>query len=117
MAHEDLPLFVLWEKVLAEILDRTGKFPKKARFAFSNRIDNLSLDVLEKIVEARYTQGRCKQPVLREIDLALARLRVLLRVSHDRRYLSTGGLELLAQRLDEAGRMVGGWRQQVERTS
>ena len=112
MKTPELPLFILWEKVLADLLDRTSKFPKSARFTFSSRIDNISLDILEKIVEARYNSGEEKRKALKEIDLALARLRVLLRVCHDRKYLSHGGFEHVMRQVDEAGRMVGGWRRE-----
>lgn len=112
MGHDELPLFVLWEKVLSDLLDRTQKFPKSVRFTFSTRIDNLALDVLEGIVEARYSAGKAKQDALRQIDLGLAKLRVLIRLCHERQYVDHQGYEHVARHLDEAGRMVGGWRKQ-----
>ena len=58
MASIELPLFVHWEKTLSDIFSRTEKFPKRVRFTFSSRIDNLALDILEKIVEARYAKDK-----------------------------------------------------------
>jgi hypothetical protein len=72
-----------------------------------NRIDNLALDIVEDLVEARYTRDRL--PILRRINLKLEKLRVLLRISHDQGYLPHRGYEFSARALDEAGRMVGGW--------
>ena len=112
MGDDELPLFVHWERTLADLLDRTMRFPKAARFTFASRVDGLALDVLEGIVEARYARGRRKQDALRRIDLQLAKLRVLVRLCHDRRFLDTGGLEHVARNLDEAGRMIGGWLKQ-----
>lgn len=112
MAPEIPALFVSWEQTTGEILDRTLRFPKAVRFTFSTRIDNLALDVLDRIVEARYASGRRKKTALEEVDLMLSRLRVLLRLAHERRYLSGRGFEHLIRRIDEAGRMVGGWRKQ-----
>jgi len=103
----ELPLFVHWEKTLKDILSRTGKFPKRVRFTFSSRIDGLALDILEKIVEARYT--RDKSAVLAQANLHLEKLRVLLRISHEERYLDHKGFEHAARNIDEAGRMIGGW--------
>ena len=114
--REELPLFVHWEKTLGDLLDRTLRFPKTARFTFAARIDGHALDVLERIVEARYAAKGRKGTLLKEIDVALMKLRVLVRLAHARRYLSHGGYEHTARQLDEAGRMVGGWRrQQVDR--
>ena len=109
---EELPLFALWEKVLGDLFDRTAKFPKAVRFTFTTRIDNLALDILEGIVEARYAGRERKPRVLATVDLALTKLRVLLRLAHARGHLPTTGLEHLARQIDEAGRMLGGWRKQ-----
>lgn len=102
-----MPLFVLWEKTLRDILSRTEKFPKRVRFTFSSRIDNLALDVLEKIIEARYSKD--KSSVLIHANLDLEKLRVLLRISRDERHLDNRGFEHVVRNIDEAGRMIGGW--------
>ena len=107
MASVELPLFVHWEKTLRDILSRTEKFPKRVRFTFSSRIDNLALDVLENLVEARYTKD--KLAVLSRANLSFEKLRVLFRISHDERYLDPKGFEHVVRNIDEAGRMVGGW--------
>jgi len=105
--HEELPLFVLWSDFLHWLLDRTEKFPKHVRFTLSGRIDAYALDVFEGIVEARYTRTRME--ILKRIDLALEKLRLLLRVVHQRRYLSHDQYEYASSIVHEAGRMVGGW--------
>jgi hypothetical protein len=113
MSNPELPIQVLWERILGDILDRTMKFPRHARFTFASRIDGLALDILDRLVAARYARSGEKAAALREVDGLLSRLRVLLRVAHDRKYLSTGGLEHVARKLDEAGRMLGGWQRQL----
>ena len=95
-------------KTLGDLLTRTGRFPKQVRFTFTTRIDNLALDVLERIIEARYTHARA--PILREANLAIDKLRVLLRLCHDHGILDARGFENVVRNLDEAGRMVGGWQ-------
>ena len=108
----EIPLFIHWERTLDDLLDRTIKFPRSVRFTFSTRIDNLALDVMERIVDARFASGGRKIAFLAEIDRLLARLRILLRLSHARRYLDSGGYEHVMRNLDEAGRMVGGWKKE-----
>jgi len=112
VSHEVPHLIVHWERTLGDLLDRTQKFPKAVRFTFSTRIDNHGLDVLEALVLARYARGPRKRELLDEIDGRLARLRVLLRLAHDRRYLSRRGFEHVIRAVDEAGRMLGGWQKQ-----
>ena len=89
------------------MLSRTEKFPKRVRFTLSSRIDNLALDVLEKIVEARYTKD--KSAALTQASLLVEKLRVLLRISHEEGHLDHKGFEHAARNIDEAGRMLGGW--------
>lgn len=112
MSGQDLPLFVHWTGVLADLLPRTEKFPKRVRFTFSGRIDNLALDILEKIVEAQYSQD--KRLILKTLNLQLEKLRVLLRISHQMGYLDNRGYEHTAWLICEAGSMVGGWIRQQD---
>lgn len=104
------PLFVLWYDFTRWLLNKTEKFPKKVRFTFSSKIDNLCLDIIEGIIEARYSRN--KLDILRRIDLDMEKLRVLLRICHDLAYLDHKGYEFAAREINRAGKMVGGWRKQ-----
>lgn len=108
----DPPLFVLWYDFSRWLIEKTEKFPKKIRFSFTNRIDNLALDIIEGIVEARYSAR--KREILQRVDLSLEKLRILLRMCHDQQYLDTRGYEFASKKIREAGKMVGGWRRQQE---
>jgi len=108
----DVPaLFVHWEAFVGWLMDRTTGFPKRIRFTLTGRIDNLALDVHEGIVEARYTRER--QPILRRINLDLEKLRLLLRLAHDRRFLDHRSFSHACAEIETAGRMVGGWLRQA----
>ncbi len=105
---EDYPVFVKWELIVDWVLDRCEKFPKNVRFTFSSRISNFTLDVLELIIDAIYTKE--KRAILDKINLIIEKLRVLFRISHKRRFLSVTQYEFITRELNEAGRMIGGWR-------
>ena len=113
MAAPDLKLLKDWEDAVDTLLDRTLKFPRVARFTFANRIDNLALDILEHLVDARYASGRAASAPLREADAQLTKLRVLLRLSQRRQYLAPRAFEHLMRQVDACGRMLGGWRGRV----
>ena len=110
--HDDLPVFVRWTAFVGWLLPTTAKFPKRVRFTFSTRIDNLALDVVEELVEARYS--RQKRQILQRINLKLERLRVLLRLTHEQQVLPHGSYAFAMRSLDEVGRMIGGWSKQQE---
>ena len=105
---EDYPIFVHWYKTLDWILDTVERFPRNARFTLASRLADGALAVMELVVEAIYTKER--KHILDRVNLGLEKQRVLFRIAHDRRYLSTRQYEYIAGALDQAGRMVGGWR-------
>ncbi|CAN2041858.1 S23 ribosomal protein [Candidatus Magnetomoraceae bacterium gMMP-15] len=107
---ENYPLFVHWYQTLDWILSTVERFPRNARFSIASRLADFSLDTMELIIEAIYTKNRV--PLLNKINLYLEKQRVLFRVVHDRKYISTKQHEYIAKALNKAGRMVGGWRKQ-----
>jgi len=107
--NEDLPIFVKWTEFLNWLFPVTAKFPKRVRFSFADRIDNHALDMVEDLVEARYTRN--KLPILRRSNLRLEKMRVLLKLSHANRYLSYKAYEHAMRAINEVGRMLGGWIQ------
>lgn len=108
--REDLPIFVNWLEFITWLLNATEKFPKTARFTLALRLENLALDIVEDLVEARYTNK--KGSILKRANLKLEKLRILLRISHDRRYLSRSSYRHAMERVNETGKMLGGWIRQ-----
>lgn len=106
--NKDYPVFNKWLTVQDWILDRTEVFPKSVRFSFSDRIANLSLDITEGIIEAIYSKDRAY--ILDKLNLYIEKLRVLFRISFNRKYLSSSQYEFISRELNETGVMVGGWR-------
>ncbi len=105
--NEDYPLFVAWSEALDWILDVVEKHPRSVRFSLAGRIADLSLDVMEAIVDSIYATQR--RHILQRANLSIEKLRVLFRISHRRRYISGRQYEHVSGLLDEAGRMIGGW--------
>jgi len=110
--NKDLPVFVKWLDFLEWLLPVTERFPKRVRFTFSNRINQLALDVVEDLIEARYT--REKQAHLRRANLRLEKIRVLLRLSHRLRFLDYKRYEYAMKHINEVGKMLGGWLRQQQ---
>jgi len=104
MLPDPAPIFVQWERVTSEILERTMKFPKALRFTFAQRVDNLAIDMLEGLAAAQYASGGAKRALLGEVDSRLLRLKVVLRLCHQRQILDHGAYEHLARELDAVGR-------------
>ena len=66
-----------------------------------------ALDVLERLIEATYTQQRNTQ--LAQANLGLEKLRYLCRLAWELRYLDARRYEYAARCLDDTGRRIGAW--------
>jgi four helix bundle protein len=105
--REELPIFVKWIDFLKWLFLTTDKFPKKARFTFAERINNLALDIVGDLIEARYTKNKVHH--LKAANLRLEKLRVLLRICYESQFLSHKGHEHAMYSINEVGKMLGGW--------
>ncbi len=107
---EDLPVFIKWMDFLKWLLVTTDNFPKKARFTFTDHLVNLALLVVEDLVEARYSKN--KFPLLRRANMNLEKIRVLIRICFELKFLSRKSYEYASTSINEFGRMLGGWMKQ-----
>ena len=109
------PLFCHFEKFQTWLLKTTVKFPRRVRYTFSKRIDNLSFDILEEIVEAWYTKDKQeKLQILEKINRKNTRLRILLRQAYYHKILAVKHFEFAMQQNQISGKMLGGWIKQVQ---
>jgi len=106
-----LPIVTRWLDLTAWLLETTARFPKRWRPSLVSRVDGEALEVLLLLTEAAYR--RRKLGLLREVNVRLSRLRMLLEVSHRIEALSPGALERATVAVDEVGRMLGGWIREV----
>lgn len=109
-SEQDLPIFIKWMDFLKWLLTKTEKFPKKVRFTFSDRMNAIALDIVGNLVEARY--ARVKSHILRQTNLRLEKLRILFRISYELKFLSHEAYWHGIKRMNEVGRMLGGWEKQ-----
>lgn len=109
-AGPELLILAKWEEHVAWLFVATGKWPKSARFTLTQRIENHALDVLEMLVSARYEPAG-RRETLRKVNLLLERMRFLLRVARQENVMAARGFETALRGIDEAGRMLHGWRE------
>ena len=101
------PVFHRFYVLAGWLLDRVEKYPKNARFTFGQRLTDLALDTIEKLVRAAY--GRRRSENLEAANVNLETIRVMLRLSKDRHYISEHQYEYAMTELLEIGKMLGGW--------
>jgi len=101
---------VIYQKVydlmiyLFPIIDR---FPKYEKFVLCTQVKNCIIDIARRIIRAN--KSRSKRPLLYDIDVSIEELRMLIRFSHDRKYLFHNSYAETSKRINEIGRLLGGW--------
>lgn len=110
---EDLVILVRVYDLLTWLLPKGERFPSAYRHTVTRRMLDASLDVQEGLFEAQARRGRSQQAALEEVDTALNRLRLYLRLAHHWRWFNDGQYEHVSRMVAEIGRLLGGWLQQV----
>jgi len=88
-----------------------GRFPKDQRFVLGQQIENQMLDIGKMIVHANKLKQ--KKAKLYEIDIELEKLRFLIRIAKDLKVMTISKYGNHCERLDEIGRLLGGWMKTV----
>jgi hypothetical protein len=107
MATEEMLVVKRGYDLTKWLLNHTGKFPKSYRFSVATKIENAILDFVELTSVAN--MRRDKLPLLKRADEALVRLRLLLRLSYEMRFINMKSYEYGSTKLVELGRLLGGW--------
>ncbi|MYA69442.1 diversity-generating retroelement protein Avd, partial [Candidatus Poribacteria bacterium] len=89
------------------LMGRVEKFPRSQKFTLGDRIVNISLDILDLLIEATYTRDRLA--LLRKANVQLEKLRYLIRICHDLKLLSAKQYAYVSNEINEAGKLLGGW--------
>jgi hypothetical protein len=109
------PVLTLLHELLSWTIDRCQDFPKSYRTTLTDRIMGLTLDAVERALEAAFLPpGPGKKAALVTLNLTLEKLRFLWRVVHERRFISAQQHQFVCLKVDEIGKMVGGWLKSLE---
>ena len=93
-------------------LPKLEKFPRNYKFLFGDRLVQIQLDLLENLIEAYYRKDKLAN--LRAANIDLEKLRHLLQICTEMRFISLQQLEYATRALNQIGSMLGGWIRQQE---
>ena len=99
--------YLLWMNISVHI-------PKGARFTIGARIENKFLYLLELLYLAYFTEKENKSQKIIECILILDTLKFLVQLAWEAKLISHKQYEEVALKLDEVGRMLGGWKKSLE---
>jgi hypothetical protein len=110
MAESDNILTKL-QDLLVYLIPQLNKFPRDQKFVLGDRIETKLLDVQEFCLRSYYS--RDKRGHLLEANLQLEVARHLVRLANALKLFSNHTYGVLAEKMDEVGRMIGGWLKSV----
>jgi hypothetical protein len=99
-----------WEQALHPMLDMINRFPKAQRFVFGQPMAKLVIDILMDVQSCRFLHRSVQYDALSEINQNLDKLRLLFRICHDRRFISTTQLEWVTTQCHTFGSALHAWR-------
>ncbi|PIR18755.1 MAG: hypothetical protein COV48_05810 [Elusimicrobia bacterium CG11_big_fil_rev_8_21_14_0_20_64_6] len=112
---KDLVLFQKCYDLLKWLHGLLAKYPKSERFVLAQKTENAALELIEAVIVANAALE--KTPALGRANLALEKLRVWVRLGFELRYASLRQYEHAARRLDELGRLLGGWQRRFAKSA
>ncbi|MDD2647095.1 MAG: diversity-generating retroelement protein Avd [Patescibacteria group bacterium] len=104
---QSLPIFQKIYDLILWLHPVINKFPKSQRFVLGQQIENTILEVLKTIIQAN--AERNKTAYLKQASIDLDKLRILIRLSKDLKFVSLKQYSLTAEKINEIGKMLGGW--------
>jgi four helix bundle protein len=104
---DQLTIFEKTYELILWLYPAVRKFPKAQRFVLGQQIENTALDILRGIIRAN--AEREKLPYLKRISVDLDTLRILLRLSKDLELISVRQYRFSAEKVNEVGKLLGGW--------
>lgn len=105
----DIPIFAKLYDFYKNLSQALPAFPKSKRYTLGQKIDQISLDLIELTITAGYLPREQKLPVLQKISTKLDILKILLRIAWETKCINNNKYQPLTSQIIEIGRMLGGW--------
>jgi len=98
--------YILWQSYFVHL-------PKTAKYTLGEKIDRFLLESFEAACSAVFLSGQEKITFVRLAIRKLDMVKIFLQIAWEIKTIDTNKYSTLSLKLDEAGRMLGGWRGQL----
>lgn len=112
--HKQISLIQKSYDLYKIIHQNTKNFPKSDKYCLGEKIKNINLEILELLIEAEVAKRDWKTPILEKTSHKVKLLEILIRLAYEIRILDDKKYLDLQDKLQEIGRMIGGWIKTVK---
>jgi hypothetical protein len=92
-------------------------FPRVERYGLGQKIENVFLDVLELSFACIYLPPEPKILLLGKVISKLDTLKFFTQIAWEGKLIPTEKYSILSEKLEEIGKMLGGWRKGLQNQS
>ncbi len=89
-------------------------FPRSEKYTLGEKIKNLVIELLIIALKSAYLSKDKKLPLLNKIDNRIFILKTLIRLAKETKSLDIKKYICLEERLQEIGKMLGGWIKSIK---
>lgn len=114
MFNLDIPILKKLFDFYKEATQSISSFPKTKRYSLGQKIDQVTLDMIELIITAGYQIREKKLSTLEKTSIKLDLLKMLVRLSWETKCSDNTSYQKLSSQLVEVGKMLGGWMKTVK---
>lgn len=105
----DIPIFTKLYDFYKNLYSQLKLFPKSDRYTLGQKIDATILEIFELLFKIPLLSKDKKAEVVQAISAKIDLLKILLRLGHDNKSIPVKTYLSLQEKLQEIGKMVGGW--------
>jgi hypothetical protein len=107
IVHKIIELYKLFNEYLKS-------FPRSKKYTLGEKIENLIIELLVITLKSAYLSKDKKLPLLNKIDNRIFILKTLIRLAKETKSLDTKKYIILEEKLQEIGKMLGGWMKSIK---
>lgn len=108
--EEDLIIYKACLDLIFYTENITIKFPKVEKYSLVSNIKNNTYSIIKRVIMCYKIKDKLKRlTILNEIDVDLKMLKVLVRVSKKRKFISNNNYKAWSRKLTNVCNLLGGW--------
>jgi len=107
--QNDLPIIQKIYDFYRELYLTVEKMPKKDKYTLGEKMQSATLNLTELLISAGYEEKIKKTIYLDRAAVKLDLIKILVRLGQDLKAVPTNKYLSLEEKLQEIGRMLGGW--------